>query len=135
MNVVRGTNPNSVLPGLRPNITGDANLPRSKRNYLQWFNTSAFTWPKSQNQSAVSGDAGRNIVVGPAYVNLDSSLAKVFAVTEKYKLEVRAEAFNTSNTVHLNGPDGNFSSATFGQISSVLPSSNRVAQLAAKFIF
>lgn len=135
VNVIRATNPNSVLPGLRPNVSGDPTIPRGKRNYLQWFNTTAFSWPKSQNQSSEPGDAGRNIIVGPAYVNLDSSLAKVFTIREGWNLEVRAEAFNTANTVHLNNPDGNFSSATFGQINSVLPSSNRVAQLAAKLIF
>jgi hypothetical protein len=135
VNVIRATNPNSVLPGLRPNVTHNPNLSRSKRNYMQWFDTTAFTWPQSEGQSSEPGNAGRNIVVGPAYVNLDSSLAKVFTIRERYKLEVRAEAFNTSNTVHLSNPDGSYSSGTFGQINSVLPSSNRVAQLAAKVIF
>ena len=135
VNVIRGTDPNAVLPGLRPNVSGDPTLPHSKRNYLDWFNTTAFTWPSAQNISATPGDAGRNIVVGPAYVNLDSSLAKDFTIEGRWTLQVRAEAFNTSNTVHLANPDGNFNSGTFGQISSVLPSSNRVAQLAAKFIF
>jgi Carboxypeptidase regulatory-like domain len=135
VNVVRGTNPNSVLPGLRPDVTGDPTIPHDKRNYLQWFNTAAFSVPPALQTSALPGSAGRNIVVGPAYVNLDSSLAKDFSIENKWKLQVRAEAFNTSNTVHLSNPDGNFNSGTFGQISSVLPSSNRVAQLAAKFIF
>jgi Carboxypeptidase regulatory-like domain len=134
VNVIRATNPNSVLPGLRPNVSGDPTIPHSKRNYMQWFNTSAFSWPQSQNSSAEPGNAGRNIVVGPAYVNLDSSLAKDFKV-ERWTLQVRAEAFNTSNTVHLSNPDGNFSSGTFGQINSVLNNSNRLMQLAAKFIF
>ena len=74
-------------------------------------------------------------MVGPAYVNLDSSLAKEFKVREGWKLEVRAEAFNTSNTVHLSTPDGNLNSGTFGQIGGVVNGSNRLAQLAAKFIF
>lgn len=140
VNVIRATNPNSVLPGLRPNVTGNPNLPRSKRSYLNWFNTAAFTYPKSLDGSALPGDAGRNIVVGPAYVNLDTSMAKDFTVEahqRKYTLQVRAEAFNTSNTVHLSNPNGNFSAGigNFGTINSVLNGSNRVAQLAAKFIF
>jgi hypothetical protein len=68
-------------------------------------------------------------------VNLDSSLAKDFKFYERYTLDIRAEAFNTSNTVHLANPDGDFNSGTFGQITSVIGSSNRVAQLAAKVIF
>jgi hypothetical protein len=135
INVIRATNPNSVLPGLRPNIKGDPTISRSKRSYQHWFNTAAFIWPKDQGDSSAPGDAGRNLVVGPAYVNLDSSLAKEFSLHDRWKLEVRAEAFNTSNTVHLSNPDGDFSSATFGQINSVMSSSNRLAQLAAKITF
>ncbi len=136
VNVIRGTNPNSGLPGLRPDVTGDPNLPRRGRNYLQWFNTDAFTIPPElQGNSTLPGDAGRNLVVGPAYVNLDSSLAKDFAI-EKWTLQLRAEAFNTSNTVHLSNPQADAGNpATFGQINSVIGGSNRLMQLAAKFIF
>jgi hypothetical protein len=123
------------LPGLRPDVSGDPNLPHSKRNYLQWFNTSAFSVPAGLETSALPGTAGRNIVVGPAYVNLDTSLAKDFSIESRWTLQIRAEAFNTANTVHLANPDGDFNSGTFGQITQVQSNSNRVAQLAAKFIF
>lgn len=136
VNVVRGTNPASILPGLRPDVSGNPNLPRGKRNVLHYFNTGAFTVPPAlSGTSFLPGDAGRNIVTGPGYINLDSSLAKTFTIEGKWNLEVRAEAFNTANTVHYANPDGNFNSGTFGQINSVMSSSNRVAQLAAKFIF
>lgn len=136
VNVIRGTNPNSGLPGLRPDLVGDPNLPRHERSYLQWFNTAAFSVPPAlSGNSFVPGNAGRNIVVGPAYVNLDSSLAKDFAI-EKWTLQLRAEAFNTSNTVHLSNPQADAGNpATFGQINSVISNSNRLMQLAAKFIF
>jgi hypothetical protein len=136
VNVTRGTNPASILPGLRPDVTGDPNIPRSDRSIYHWFNTKAFSVPSNiAGNSFLPGDAGRNLVIGPAYVNLDSSLAKDFKIAEKYTLDVRAEAFNTANTVHLGGPNGTFSSGTFGQINSVLGSTNREAQLAAKIIF
>jgi hypothetical protein len=136
VNVVRGTNPASILPGLRPDVTGDPNLPRGKRNILRYFNTGAFSVPAAiSGSSFLPGTASRNMVGGPGYINLDSSLAKTFTIEGRYNLEVRAEAFNTSNTVHYSNPDGNFNSGTFGQITSVIGNSNRVAQLAAKFIF
>ena len=136
VNVVRGANPNAELPGLRPDVTGNPSLPRRSRNYLQWFNTAAFSIPADlQGNSTLPGDAGRNIIVGPAYVNLDSSLAKDISI-EKWTLQLRAEAFNTSNTVHLANPQADAGNlATFGQINSVLSNSNRLMQLAAKFIF
>jgi Carboxypeptidase regulatory-like domain len=136
VNVIRGTNPASILPGLRPDVTGNPTIPRGQRTIYHDFNTAAFSVPTSiSGSSFLPGDAGRNLVVGPAYVNLDSSLAKDFKILERYTLDVRAEAFNTSNTVHLGNPDADFNSGTFGQITSVLGSSNREAQLAAKIIF
>jgi hypothetical protein len=49
---------------------------------------------------------------------------------------VRAEAFNTFNTVHLANPGGDVAEKnTFGQISSIVGITYRQAQLAAKFIF
>jgi hypothetical protein len=136
VNITRGTNPASILPGLRPDVTGDPTIPRSQRSIYHWFNTAAFSVPANiSGTSFLPGDAGRNLIVGPAYVNLDASLAKDFKIMDRYTLDIRAEAFNTANTVHLANPNPNFNSGTFGQISSVLSGSNRVAQLAAKIIF
>jgi hypothetical protein len=136
VNITRGTNPASILPGLRPDVTGDPTISRSQRSIYHWFNTTAFSVPANLGGlSFLPGNAGRNLITGPAYVNLDASLAKDFKIMDRYTLDIRAEAFNTANTVHLANPDPNFNSGTFGQISSVLASSNRVAQLAAKIIF
>jgi carboxypeptidase family protein len=146
INITRGTNPASILPGLRPDASGDPTLPRNKRSIYQWFNTGAFSVPSNiAGGSFLPGDAARNLVVGPAYVNLDSSLAKDFKIMERYTLDVRAEAFNTANTVHLGDPNPTCSSpsssgscantGTFGQISSVLAGSDREAQLAVKILF
>ncbi len=140
VNITRNTNPDSILPGLRPNVIGDPEIPRGQRSIYRWFNTAAFNdkglLPAAgQSDNFGPGDAGRNIVVGPAYVSLDSSLAKDFRIQERYTLDIRAEAFNTANTVHLANPDPNFDSATFGQINSVLSGSDREAQLAVKVLF
>jgi len=136
VNIIRGTNPASILPGLRPDLTGNPVIPRGQRSIYHWFNTKAFSVPSNiAGQSFLPGTAGRNLLVGPAYVSLDSSLAKDFKIAERYTLDVRAEAFNTANTVHLSNPDSNFNSGTFGQINSVLAGSDREAQLAVKVIF
>ncbi len=135
VNVVRGTNPASILPGLRPDVTGNPNLPRGKRTVLHYFNTAAFSVPDDlQGGSFLPGDAGRNIIIGPGYINVDASLAKQYSIESRVKLEVRAEAFNAMNSVHYNNPDGDFNSGTFGQITSSA-GDYRKMQLAAKFIF
>jgi hypothetical protein len=136
VNVTRGTNPASILPGLRPDVKGDPTIPRGQRSIYRWFNTQAFSVPSNiAGSSFLPGDAGRNLVVGPAYVSLDSSLAKDFRIEDRYTLDVRAEAFNTANTVHLGNPNAGFNSGTFGQINNVLAGTDREAQLAVKILF
>ena len=135
VNVVLGDDPKSALAGVRPNVKGDPSLPHSKRTVFKYFNTGAFSAPPvPQGSSYAYGNAGRNLIVGPGYINLDSSLAKEYSFENRYKLQLRLEAFNTMNSVHYSNPDGNFSSGTFGQINYTM-GDNRVAQLAAKFIF
>lgn len=81
--------------------------------------------------------AGRNIVEGPGYINLDSSLFKEFPIKEAMRLQLRFEAFNAFNTPHFANPDGVYSNGTFGQIQREISSgdANRVIQIAGKFIF
>jgi hypothetical protein len=135
VNIILGDDPKSALAGVRPNVTGTPNLSRGKRNVLEYFNTSAFSAPAvPQGSSYAYGNAGRNLVVGPGYINVDASLAKDFKVENRWTLQVRAEAFNGLNSVHYSNPDGDFSSGTFGEINYTQGDPRR-AQLAAKFIF
>ena len=129
INVVDETNPKSPTNS-RPNLVGDPNLPSGQRTLQEYFNTSAFV-----ANGDTPGNAGRNIVVGPGYINLDFSLFKEFAMTERYKLQTRLETFNTLNTPHFSNPGGNVTDTThYGQITST-DNNPRVVQIAAKFLF
>lgn len=143
VNVVRGNNPTSVLPGLRPDVVGDPVIPRGQRTLLHYFNTAAFSDARFDCSTPTStscnapGDAGRNLFDGPGYINLDSSLFKEFQFAERYHLQLRLESFNTLNTPHFANPDGDLADETAGQISSQTggQEANRVLQIAGKFIF
>ncbi len=50
------------------------------------------------------GSAGFNTLRGPAVANLDLSLFRDFNLTERFKLQLRAEAFNVTNTPHFWSP-------------------------------
>jgi len=140
INVTRSADAIAAFPGLRPNIVGNPNLPKSKRvlnGTGTYFNTAAFS-VVGLSGTQLPGDAGRNLFNGPGFVNVDFSLFKEFAVLEKYKLQTRLEAFNATNTPHFNNPDGNISDGpgNFGVITGAsVGQSFRIIQIAGKFIF
>ena len=96
---------------------------------------------------------GRNIVQGPNFWNLDSGLLKDFGLTERFKLQFRAEFFNVLNHVNWENPRNATSgspsirSSIFARtccVTASLPSSatviaigepNRVLQLGLKLNF
>jgi hypothetical protein len=48
--------------------------------------------------------AGRNIFVAPAYWNVDFGLVKMFPITERVKVQFRAEFFNAFNHTNFDNP-------------------------------
>jgi hypothetical protein len=97
----------------RPNRISNPNT-FSNRSASEWFNVAAFT---SAGLYGI-GNSSRNPVRGPGLQNADVMIGNNFRLTERLRLEVRAEAFNVSNTPPLNDPNGSFGSAAFGTITS-----------------
>jgi hypothetical protein len=65
------------------------------------------------------GTSGRNILRGPGTVNLDATLARNFMITERWQLQIRAEAYNVTNTPSFNNPNANASTpASFMTVTS-----------------
>ena len=96
----------------RPNLIGNPEL--SSSTTLQWFNTAAFAFPAP----GTFGNAGRNILDGPGFENVNASLVKNTALSERFNLQFRAEAFNLFNHPNFNLPDNFLGSPTFGRITS-----------------
>jgi hypothetical protein len=111
----------------RPNLVGDPRVdnPSAER----WFNTAAFAVPPRGS----FGDAGRNILEGPGYANVNAALAKRVPLTGRAHLDVRLEAFNLLNRVNYDGPDPYVGSPTFGQVLSA--GSPRRMQLGGRLVF
>jgi len=55
-------------------------------------------------------------VTGPRYANLDLTLAKIHAITEHLKLEIRMEAYNATNSFMGANPVLNVDSSLFGRV-------------------
>jgi hypothetical protein len=113
----------------RPNRVSDPNLPSSERTTARFFNTSAFTIAPQ----FTLGNGSRNPVRGPAYRNADLVLIKKIYFGETMNVELRAEAFNVTNTPPLAAPNTILGAPGFGSITAA--GDPRVFQLGAKFSF
>ncbi|MBS1832435.1 MAG: carboxypeptidase regulatory-like domain-containing protein, partial [Acidobacteria bacterium] len=116
--VTQATNLNSFAGfGIqRPNRVSSPVLAADDRSVGRWFNTAAFT----QAPQFTIGNSSRNPVVGPGYKTLDVMIGKIIPVNERLRLELRAEAFNVTNTPPLGNPNGSFGNAAFGTITTAL---------------
>jgi hypothetical protein len=82
----------------------------------------------------VFGNSGRNTLRGPALQDLDVSISRNFTITERIKLQFRAEAFNLTNTVAFGLPNANVSGGSPGVITS-LAADPRIMQFALRLSF
>ena len=64
---------------------------------------------------------------GPGSWTADLNLSRNFKLTERVKLQIRADMFNAVNHVNLSNPSTGLNGATFGEINSA--GSMRVVQL------
>ncbi|MFO0364069.1 MAG: TonB-dependent receptor domain-containing protein [Acidobacteriota bacterium] len=79
------------------------------------------------------GTIGRNTERGDTLLQTNVSVFKTFAVTERWKLQLRAESYNVTNTVNYDLPDGVLSSANFG--NALTAGDARQHQLALRLSF
>ena len=111
----------------RPNVVGNPTL--ANRSPERWFNTGAFAFAPPGS----FGNAGRNILDGPGYQNVNVSLLKNTSLREDVTLQLRAEFFNLLNHPNFNLPDNFLGSPTFGRITSARDP--RHVQFGVKLLF
>lgn len=119
---------NNGIGGQRPNRLGSGNLANPTLNL--YFDKAAFEVPANFTY----GNSGGNILRRDYIANMDFSLFKVFTITERTKLQFRAEAFNLSNTAYFSAPNSNIDVAAGGRVTST-SNSPRQMQLALKLSF
>ncbi|HYR83831.1 MAG TPA: carboxypeptidase regulatory-like domain-containing protein [Terriglobia bacterium] len=110
---------------------------RMQDRISRYFNPACFTAPPvvgDDGRATAFGNSGASIVTGPGQSNVDMSILKKIPLKESRLLEFRAEFFNLFNTSQFSNPDTNFSSSTFGQISSTAVNP-RFVQFALKLTF
>jgi hypothetical protein len=115
-----------LVSGADPNAA-----PSGGRTANEWFNISNVTAPAS----LTDGNVGLQTNRYPAIKNIDASLFKMFPITERFRMEFRAESFNFFNTPHFENPDNNLQDANFGKITSTYPGTERHIQFSLRLQF
>ncbi|HEY7209553.1 MAG TPA: carboxypeptidase-like regulatory domain-containing protein [Bryobacteraceae bacterium] len=128
-----GDSRNPIRPSWNPAfagklISGSPNL---------YFDPNAFVVP----QNGTYGNVGRDTLIGPGILSLDASLLKNTSITERVRLQFRAEFFNTLNHSNLSTPNpvvftsaNSTPSSTAGVITATSTTSRQV-QFGLKLLF
>ncbi len=99
-------------PSLNPAFNGPVVLGQPG----QWFNPAAFILPAF----GTYGNLGRGVYSGPGLADLDVSLFKSTAVSERATLQFRAEFFNVLNHANFGPPNATVFSGTSANASAGL---------------
>ena len=126
-----GDTRNPDRPNLNPNFTGPVVL----GNPNQWFNPAAFLVPAP----GTYGNLGRGTYEGPGLAEVDLSLLKNTAISERINLQFRAEAFNILNRSNYGTPNailfsGTSVSSSAGLITTTATTPRQI-QFGLKLIF
>jgi Carboxypeptidase regulatory-like domain len=80
------------------------------------------------------GSMGRNNILGSGFWNFDLALSRIFQLRERQRLEIRAEAFNVTNSFRPGNPQTALNNQNFGLINSS-QGEPRIMQWAFKYVF
>ncbi|MDX1981166.1 MAG: carboxypeptidase regulatory-like domain-containing protein [Bryobacteraceae bacterium] len=120
--------------GNRPNVVAGQDPKVDNPTLARWFNTSAFTNIAPYTFGTVSRTLPT--VRSDGQFNLDFSLFKNFQITERYRVQFRAEAFNITNTPTFEAPGTAINAATFGVVTATAFNPKpREVQLALRLTF
>jgi len=125
----------SLLQFDRPDVVPGQTLKIDNPQPELFFNKAAFV-----RHPRGFGNAGRNIIEGPGFADVDLSIAKNTRIKEGIQIQFRAEAFNLFNHPNFAQPNRTVTSADFARITATRTArgdlgSSRQVQLGMKFIF
>jgi hypothetical protein len=124
-----GLRPN-VVNGCNPNLSGTA-----QQRLGKWFDTACYTVPPAYTFGNASRTDPR--LRGHGINNFNFALFKRTGITERFKIEFRAEAFNLFNRVQFGRPNQGATTAannTFGVVSTQI-NDPRLFQLGLRLFY
>ena len=130
VNVVTGQDRANVgRSSQRPDVLRNPNTGHSRNVDQPWFDTQAFALPAIYT----FGNAASFIVDADGRQTWDVAAQKDFRVRESQTLQFRSEFYNMPNHVNFGNPNSNFSSSSFGKVTSA--TSARQIQFSLRYQF
>jgi hypothetical protein len=125
------------------NLIVDGNPKLDNPTQQKWFDTSKFHALPTSTDPALPPNLHKRDnpwtwagVEGPGIEQTDMTISKSFSLTERFKLEVRAEGYNVFNHINLANPIVDFNNANFGKITTKLVAYNgREIQYGLRLVF
>ena len=139
--------------GERPLMVGNPILPKSQRSVRQWYNLAAFTEPIAVDPKTCTasgcppitwvnfGNMTSMPVRGPGTNNMNTSVFKNFAIRERFRFQLRGEAYNAFNHTQFKGVGTSIQYNAAGQNTTVAAGTitsardARYLQLALRLMF
>jgi hypothetical protein len=124
--------------GTRPVVSGGISYPKTAKAWFSGNFDSPACAPGGPGTDCY-GNLPFNAITGPGRNNFDLALLKNFAVTERFRIEFRAEAFNAFNHTQFQGNSNtggistNVNAGDFGEVKSAYDA--RQWQFALKLIY
>jgi Carboxypeptidase regulatory-like domain len=156
VNNAEATRPD-YTPGCDPYVRQKVLNPVSGIVEPEWLNNDGACF--TLEPAGTLGDAGRNTLIGPRFINLDFAILKNTKITERLQAQFRAEFFNLPNRTDFVAPNasvftavcgigapdcvpatggvdgGSTFGSTYGFIDGTIPNSQREIQFAVKLLF
>jgi len=134
--------------GVAINATGNTETPNQVGpiDILHGINTGNLWVAKTSfAHAAVNtfGTTGRNIWSGPGQFRLDAGISRWINFTERWRMQIRADSYDVTNTPFFSNPNTDINSSAFGYVTGTVGSgvgvngfsSARSIQLAMKIVF
>jgi hypothetical protein len=133
-NGANGDEANAGGGSQRINFVGDP-MKGAPHKRDDWFNAAAF----APVPVGTYGNAGINSLRGPGFWSDDFSIFRDIPITERFKGQLRFEAFDVFNHPNLGNPGGSFGGGGFNTITNTVnvngPGAQRDIQFAFKLLF
>lgn len=120
----------------RPNLCPGASNDPVVGSPTQYFNPSAFCL----QPAGYYGNLGRNTIIGPGILMINPELGRQFQLTERFRLQFRAEVFNILNHPNFSIPSARTVFSSSGAVASAglittTSTTSRQIQLGLKLSF